>query len=134
MGFFNVDIAIQILLNTNSYTTISNVTVLTVNESGRFLDLVCNSGLKQPNLGKWIHPNGNEIGADNNKYTIERGGGIASFPYATLKLNDGYSATAEDTGLYTCKMLDINMVERESHIWILPEETDFGKYQQLTLH
>ncbi len=124
---FLTDIAIQILPGPNSYFITRNISILTANESGRFLDIVCNSGLKQPNLGKWIHPNGDEIGTDNEKYSVERGGGITSFPYATLKLKEGYSAGSEDNGLYTCKMLDRNMVERESHIWILPEQ-NFGTY------
>ena len=49
-----------------------------------------------------------------------------SLPYAKLKLKEGYSASSQDNGLYTCKMLGSDKVERESHIWILPEE-DFGR-------
>ena len=122
---FLTDIAIQILPGPNFYFIIGNISILTANESGRFLDIVCNSGLKQPNLGKWIHPNGNEISIDNEKYSVERGGGIASFSYVILKLKEGYLAGSEDIGLYTCKMLDRNMEEKESHIWILPEQ-NFG--------
>ena len=124
---FLTDIAIQILPHPNFYFITGNISILTANESGRFLDIVCNSGLKQPNLGKWIHPNGNEIGIDNEKYSVERGGGIVSFPYVSLKLKEGYSVGSEDIGLYTCKMLDRNMEERESHIWILPEQ-NFGTH------
>lgn len=102
-------------------SSLRNVSILTVNESGKFLEIVCNSGLKQPNLGKWIHPNGTEITHTSDKYVLERGGGIVSLPYVRLKLKDEYSATAQDNGLYTCKMLDRNQVERESHIWILPD-------------
>ena len=124
---FLTDIAIQIIPGPNYYVTTRNISILTANESGRFLDIVCSSGLKQPNLGKWIHPNGDEIDIDNEKYSVERGGGIASFPYVILKLNKDYSAGSEDIGLYTCKMLDRNKVERESHIWILPEQ-NFGTH------
>ncbi len=121
-----IDIAIQILLGPNSFAVTRNISILTTNDTGRFIDIICNTGLKQPNLGKWIHPNGNEITAIDEKFTIERGGGIVSLPYSTLMLKDGYSLDTQDTGLYTCKMPDVNMVERESHIWILPEQ-DFSK-------
>ena len=117
-------------MNPNSVYTTSNISILTVNASGQFIDIICNTGLKQPNLGRWIHPNGNEITGTDEKYVIERGGGIVSLPYSTLMLKDGYSLNSQDMGLYTCKMLDIDMVERESHIWILPEQ-DFGQFSKL---
>lgn len=122
------DIAIQILPTPfHLLSSVQNISILTVNESGKFLEIVCSSGLKQPNLGKWIHPNGTEITHTSDKYIIERGGGFISLPYAKLKLEDKYSAKSHDNGLYICKMLDVNQVERESHIWILPEQ-NFGNY------
>ena len=128
------DIAIQILPSQANYlTTTRNISILTVNESGRFLDISCNSGFKKPNIGKWIHPNGTDINAMNaetEKFKVERGGGIVSLPHTTLKLREGYSVNQSDTGLYTCKMLDNELVERESHIWILSEQ-NFSKSYKL---
>ena len=99
-----------------------------INESGRFADLICNTGLSKPNVGEWILPNGVPISQSNENFEIERGGGIVSLPYITLKLKEGYSLNTEEMGLYTCAMPDINEEERVSHIWILPEQ-NFGKMQ-----
>ncbi len=114
------------MLSPISVYPVQNVSILTVSASGQFIDLVCNTGLKQPNIGQWINPNGTDIAFDDETLEVQRGGGIISLPYTTLKLRDGHSLDPQDTGLYTCKMPDINMVERESHIWILPEQ-DFSK-------
>ena len=123
-------IAIQILLSPNSVYTTSNISILTVNASGQFIDIICNTGLKKPNVGKWIHPNGTDITFINEKFEIQKGGGIVSLPYTTLGLKDGYSLNSQDVGLYTCKMPDIDMVEQESHIWILQEQ-DYGQFSKL---
>ena len=125
---FYLDIAIQILASETFFVTMSNVSILTINEYGRFLDLICNTGLLRPNVGKWILPNGIPISQSNEKFEIERGGGIVSLPYITLKMKEGYSLNTEEMGLYTCVMPDINEDERVSHIWVLPEQ-NFGKMQ-----
>ena len=70
----------------------------------------------RPNIREWILPNGVLISQSNEKIEIERGDGIVSLPYITLKLKEGYSLNTEKMGLYTCVMPDINEDECVSHI------------------
>ena len=122
----SVDIAIQILTGPNFFLVTRNISILTVNESGRFLDIVCNTGLKRPNIGTWILPDNTPVTQSNEILLPEKGGGVTFPAYTTLRLRDNQSLGPGDTGLYICVMPDINMVERESHIWILQEQV-FGK-------
>ena len=113
----------------NSFHVTQNISILTVNESGRFLDIVCTSGLKKPSIGTWILPNNTYITQRNEVLLSEKGGGVIFPGYTTLKLRDNQSLGPGDTGLYTCVIPDINMIERESHIWILQEQV-FGEFSK----
>ena len=104
---------------------VANISILTVNESGQFFDIVCVTGLLRPGVGEWIFPTG--LSGESKLEVVKDGG--SSFPaYAILRLREGHSLNIGEGGLFNCKMPDKNNVEHDNHIWIL-HGNKFGMFE-----
>ena len=88
------------------YGLIKNNSIIRASSSGQIGKIECVSGSRTADVGMWIAPNGNDITDVSNDGFHVVVGNSSDPGHIAIALEDGYSLTAEDVGVYSCIIRD----------------------------
>ena len=98
---------------------ISNNSALIADSAGQIGTIYCHSASKQPHIGRWISPAGNDI-TFTSEDVFDVGLQSGSFHSYTTLTTNGFSLSVADQGVYSCQIPDENGIQNTLHIGIYP--------------
>ena len=97
---------------------ISNNSAFIADSAGQIGTIFCHSASQQPNIGRWVSQNGNDITfTSSDSFAIGLHSGV--FPsYTTFGLSNGFELLPADQGVYSCRIPDETGTQNTLHIGI----------------
>ena len=100
---------------------ISNNSALIADSAGQIGTIYCHSASKQPHIGRWTSPAGNDITfTSTDAFDVGLHSGSFIYSYTTLTLSNGFSLSSVNQGVYSCQIPDENGIQNILQIGIYP--------------